>query len=176
MATQKKDPIAKVKLALDKLDATTAQAAELLSPVAKALKKELDAVDIATLAPGVAADLMYTLREASSTPANALASFKDVFDPIDKLLTEHFINTLAAGESTGVQGVLSRVQVNTSVVPVVNDWATFYEFIRKNKAFDLLNRAPNTKSIRERWDDKKQVPGVGTFVSKKVSVTKLKGK
>ncbi len=172
----KSNPIARVQAALARLDEAAATAAKLMTPVAKALKKELDALKVANLPPGTASDLMYLLRQSAKVPATALASFGDVFGPFDKILEEHFIATLAAGESSGVQGTLGRVQVTTSAVPTVEDWPAFYAYIARTKAWDLMNKAANAKGIRERWDAKKQVPGVKPFIVKKVSVTKIGGK
>lgn len=172
----KSNPIARVQAALVRLDSVAADAARLMAPVAKALKKELDALKVANLPPGTASDLMYLLRQSAKAPATVLASFGDVFGPFDKVLEEHFIATLAAGESSGVQGTLGRVQVTTSSVPTVENWPAFYAYIARTKAWDLMNKVPSVKGIRERWEDKKQVPGVKPFIVKKVSVTKIGGK
>ena len=75
-----------------------------------------------------------------------------------------------------MQGHKSRVQVTESVIPTIENWKKFYAHIAKTKQFELLNRAPNRASILERWDNKKQIPGVGKFHAKKVSCTKLGGK
>jgi hypothetical protein len=107
-------------------------------------------------------------KPAKVTAAKAVAAPKQVED--------HFIQTLAVGESSGVQGKKSRVQVTEAVRPTITDWDKFYAYIKKNNAFELLNRAPNRVAITERWDAKKQIPGVGSFHDKKVSCTKLSGK
>jgi hypothetical protein len=172
----KKNPLAKIEALIVKLDDAAAQAAKLLTPVAKALDKELSALDIEALPQGAVSDLMYSLRQAAKVPSTAVASFTDVFGSVDKVLEEYFIAKLSAGESSGVQGSIGRVQVTTSVVPIVNDWPAFYAGMAKAKSWDLLNKALNRKAVQERWEQKKQVPGVGTFVAKKVSVTKIPGR
>lgn len=60
-------------------------------------------------------------------------------------------------------------------VPTVKDWTKFYAFIKKNDAFELLERRPSKAAVKERWDDGKQVPGVEAFPADKLSFTKLKG-
>ena len=57
--------------------------------------------------------------------------------------------------------------------PVVQDWDKFYANLKKKGEFDLLNRALNKRAVKERWEDGKTVPGVGTFKVTTVSVTKL---
>jgi hypothetical protein len=167
--------LTKIQAVLLELDAATAQAAKLLAPVAQKLNKLLTPLELEGLLGGAASDLMYSMRQAARTPATALAAFEDVFKPFDKRLEEHFINTLDAG-TTGVQGVASRVQVTTKSVPVVNDWPALYAHIAKKKEFDLLNKALSAAGVKERWDAGKQVPGVGPFIKKSVSCTKLGGK
>lgn len=70
----------------------------------------------------------------------------------------------------------SRVQITENSVPVVADWTKFYAHIKKTGSFELLNRAVNRESVKERWELKKQVPGVTAFHAKKVSCTVLRGK
>jgi hypothetical protein len=151
-------------------------ASKALQPAVKRLTKALAKLDPAGLPVGALADLLYDLRAVSKLPKSLSAPFDDLLDPVIKAVEEHFVRTLAVGESSGVQGKKSRVQVSENVVPVVEDWTKFYAFVAKTKSFELMNRALNRASVTERWDDKKQVPGVGKFHAKKVSCTKLSGK
>lgn len=154
-------------------------ASRALAPALKRLTKALGKLKLEELvlnSPGAAADLLYDLRQTSKLVPNLSAPFDDVLEPHIKSLEEHFIQRLEAGEASGVQGARSRVQVTVSAVPSVEDWAKFYAYIAKTKSFELLNKAPNRTAIAERWDAKKQVPGVGAFHVKKVSCTKLNGK
>jgi hypothetical protein len=88
-------------------------------------------------------------------------------------LEQWFIQTLPQDSSTGVAGKKARVQIVSKERPSVMNWDKFYEHIRKNKAFELLNRAPNVRALKERWDQGKQVPGVEKYTYKDVSVTKV---
>lgn len=119
---------------------------------------------------GQRADLLYKVD------ADRLARGKEV-EGIRKFvskLEKWFIQTLPQGDSTGIAGKTARVQIVPKERPSVMDWDKFYEHIRKNKAFELLNRAVNVKSVKERWDQGKQVPGVEKYSYKDVSVTKVK--
>ncbi len=164
--------------AVPKLELTTelTSAIKVLSPAVKRFTKALKTLDPAKVPVGALADLLYDLRQVSRTLSTLTAPFEDVVNPTIKLIEEHFVQTLSVDESSGVQGHKSRVQVTASVVPVVEDWEKFYAHIAKTKQFELLNRAANRSSIVERWDAKKQVPGIGKFTAKKVSCTKLSGK
>jgi hypothetical protein len=169
MATTKKAPSVDVTAEVGK-----AQAA--LAPAVKRLTKALAALNPEALPIGAASDLLYDLRGLSSQLNAVTAPFEDVTKPAVKLLEDFFIDSLAVGESSGVQGMHSRSQVTDSAVPVVNDWTAFYKHIAKTKSWELLNKAVNRAAVTERWDLKKQVPGVGVFHAKRVSCTKLNGK
>lgn len=151
-------------------------AQKALAPAAKRLTKALSTLKLDSLPTGALADLLYDLRQTGKLLGSITTAFDDIITPTIKLVEEHFIQTLEVGEATGVQGHKSRVQVTDSVIPVVSDWPAFYAHIKKTGAFELLNRAPNKVSIVERWDSRKEVPGIGKFHAKKVSCTKLGGK
>ncbi len=151
-------------------------ASKVLQPAVKRLAKSLQDLDPASLPQGGVSDLLYDLRHISKVLSALIAPFSDTVDPTIKAVEGHIIQTLAVGESSGVQGMKARVQVTERVIPTVEDWQKFYAYIAKTKSFDLLNRAPNAAAIGERWDAKKQVPGVGKFHAKRVSCTKLGGK
>jgi hypothetical protein len=151
-------------------------AAKALAPAVKRLEAIMKKLDPKKLPIGSVSDLLYDLRDLRQMVGVLTDPLTEVIGPAIKTLEEHFIQTLTIGESSGVQGKYSRVQVTDSVVPVVADWDKFYAYIKKNSAFELLNRAVNRDAVRERWDAKKQVPGIDSFHAKKVSCTKLTGK
>lgn len=153
---------------------TAAQKA--LSPAVKRLTKMLSKFAAGDLPVGALADTLYDLKQLGKLLNTLTAPFDDLVLPSVKQAEEHFVQTLAVGEASGVQGHKSRVQVTDSVVPVVEDWTKFYAHIKKTNEFELLNRAVNRAAVTERWEAKRQVPGVGKFHAKKVSCTKLGGK
>ena len=153
-----------------------AAAQKALAPAVKRLTKILQKLSVDKLPFGTVADMLYDLKQLSKILGALTAPFDDLLLPSVKITEEHFVQKLAVGESSGVQGLKSRVQVTESVIPVVEDWTKFYAHIKKTNEFELLNRAPNKAAITERWDSKRQVPGIGKFHSKRVSCTKLGGK
>jgi hypothetical protein len=64
-----------------------------------------------------------------------------------------------AGLDSG-RGDVATASVSLTVVPTVADWPSFYEYIKQNDAFDLLERRPASGACRARWDDKLSIPGV----------------
>lgn len=118
---------------------------------------------------GECADLLYTTRQ------DRLALQKQVTELEDreKALKAHIIETVPKSSATGAAGKVARVQVVNQDEPVVQDWEEFYKHVKKKGEFDLLNRALNRTAVKARWDNDKQIPGVGHFTATKVSVTKV---
>lgn len=153
-----------------------AAATKALLPAVKRITKSLNNLDASKLPIGSLADLLYELRQLGKVLGSLTTPFEDILPDTIKTVEEFFIQKLAVGESSGVQGRKSRVQITEQIIPVIQDWPKFYAHIKKTGEFELLNRAVNRASVTERWDAKKQVPGVGKFHSKRVSCTKLSGK
>jgi hypothetical protein len=152
-----------------------AAAVKALAPALARLKKAR-AVDLVKVPQGALADWLYDLRQARGVLGTVTAAFEDVLPAIIKGIDDHFVKTLKVGESSGVQGMRSRVQVTDTPIPQVADWEKFYAHIKKTGNFELLNRAVNRAAVKERWEQKRQVPGVTAFHAKTVSCTKLGGK
>lgn len=158
---------------------TELQAAQkALAPAVRRLIKALGSLAPESLPSGALADLLYDLRATLSLLGSVARPAEEPITIAIKAIEEHFVQTLAVGESSGLQGMHSRVQVTESRVPTVaaEDWPKFYAHIKKTGAFELLNRAVNREAVRERWEAKKEVPGVSVFIAKRVSCTKLGGK
>lgn len=119
---------------------------------------------------GAIADLLYTTRENRLELRKAV----DAMEQFEKDLKNHLINEMSKDDS-GAAGRIARAQIVVEPQPVVEDWEEFYKHIKKKGEFDLLNRAVNRTAVRERWENGKAVPGVGTFNVTKVSVTKVQG-
>jgi hypothetical protein len=117
---------------------------------------------------GECADQLYRLREKRAL----LEKHVDAIKVEEGVLREHLINTLPLSKAEGIVGKAARAVIIQKVIPQVQDWAKFYKYILKHKAFELLQRRPSDVAIKERWDSTLQVPGVVPFKVKIVSVTK----
>jgi len=91
-------------------------------------------------------------------------------------LKNHIINNLPKSQSTGISGRAARAQIEREDIPTPKDWGKIQAYIKKNDAFDLLQRRLSTKAIRERWENGKKIPGVEVFTRVYVKLSKLKGK
>lgn len=115
------------------------------------------------------ADLLYTTR----LKRLALQKDVDALAAEETQIKEALINALPKGDATGVAGKIARVTIVVKQVPQAEDWTLIQEYVRKHKAFDLLQRRLNNKAVLERWADKKVIPGIATFNEVSVSCVKV---
>lgn len=116
-----------------------------------------------------AADELYRVG-AEKTAANKLVKDLEKFEnQIKKFMTEE----MERRKITVIGGKLAKIELKPKKIPTVEDWPKFYAFVAKTKSWDLLQKRLSEPAIRERWDDNKQIPGVGRFPITKVSCTKL---
>lgn len=89
-------------------------------------------------------------------------------------LENYLLDTLPKPQLDGAAGKLGTIKIKRSVVPNVVDWDKVYAYIKKNDAWELLHRRISITACKERWDNKKDVPGVETFTKIGLSVTRRK--
>ena len=118
---------------------------------------------------GDCADLLYELKAEKARAAAVVAEIERGA----RILQEYVIATLPKSSSTGVAGRIARVQVVTKEVPQAKDWPALYGYISTTQAFELLHKRLSESAIKERWDAGEIIPGVGTFTTVSLSITKL---
>lgn len=118
---------------------------------------------------GTCADKLWQIREKKSAAKKVL----DAIEEEEKALKEHIINTLPKSNASGVSGKLANVKVYNKQIPQVNDWDKFYAFVKRNNAFELMQRRLSTAAVEERLESKKKIPGVEIFKATTVSLTKV---
>lgn len=116
-----------------------------------------------------AVDSYYETREARLALDKQAAAMKKK----ESELKEFLINNISKSEATGVCGKLMRATLTTKSEPTAEDWPAIYKYVAKHKAFDLLQRRLSTPAVMERWNDDKQVDGVGKIIVIGVSLTHL---
>jgi hypothetical protein len=117
---------------------------------------------------GEASDRLYVVKNKRLAKEKEAKELKAQ----ETALSNWLIDNLPASKADGVVGKLSKSVINTSTIPIVEDWDAFWKFVFKEKASEFLQRRLSTDAVKERWELGKSVPGVGKFDSKKVSVTK----
>ena len=116
------------------------------------------------------ADLLHEVR-TRRLEAQRVA---DAIEDEEKALKAYIIKSMPK-DSTGISGKLARVTIVPTIVVQVLDWPALYRYITKNDAFDLLQRRVSDKAVKDRWEQKKVIPGVGPFPVDTLSINQLKG-
>jgi len=146
-------------------ESTVITDAELLDICPPALLKRLTTAKT----KAARADLLFAVYNKELKEARrAFTAIED----FTKKLKAWFLQELQ-GDLQGVTGKMGRVEVKTFAEPQVEDWDKFYAHIKKKGEFDLLSRALGKKAIEERWEHGKEVPGIGHYEGKKISLTKV---
>lgn len=115
------------------------------------------------------ADLLYLTRQDRLTAQKVV----DELQERETALREYLINNLPKSEATGVQGGVARATVVLKEVPRVEDWDALYAYVKKQNAFELLQRRVSNAAVEERWELGKQVPGVSKFNAVTISLNKV---
>lgn len=116
------------------------------------------------------ADLLYTTRQARLALDKQVEELKSR----ETMLREHLIEQLPVSDASGVAGKVARATVVTKDEPMVENWDDFWEYVRKNKAFFLVQKRISGTAIKEMWANKKTVKGVGHMIVKTISLNKVK--
>ena len=116
-------------------------------------------IDITTLSQGGLVDRLYSLQNRQRVCNRVVDRLKkqeqDVKDRLLELLQTYSV--------TGVSSSHGTASLKKEIIPTVNDWETFYQYIIDNDAFDLLQRRPNSLAFRCRWESGEDVPGVSKY-------------
>jgi hypothetical protein len=116
------------------------------------------------------ADKLFELRQSKSEAQHGV----DKIDDEIKALQAYLIEELPKIKATGIVGKLAKVEILASTVPVVEDWATFYKYMAKEAAWDLLQKRLANPAVEARWEAG-TLPakmGLNRMHIKKLSVTK----
>lgn len=114
-------------------------------------------------------DALYALREQRL----ALERQVDQLREKEHALEEELIELCGKARLNGAKGKLASITVMSKLVASVKEWDLLYAYIKRNNAFELLQRRVSDAAVNERWAAKQQVPGVEPFQVTKLSVRKL---
>lgn len=105
---------------------------------------------------GACVDKLYEMREKRLK----LAAEVEKMQGQEYELREHILTMMNEQDMEKATGKLASASMKPTIVARVQDWDVFYEYIRKNKAFFLLQRRVNDSAYREILENNKTVPGV----------------
>jgi len=80
------------------------------------------------------------------------------------------INALDAQTQTTAGTPFGTATITEEVVPQIDDWDTYYAYIKDNDAWHLLQRRPAAAAFRELHEAGEVVPGASAFVKRSISL------
>lgn len=115
---------------------------------------------------GALIDSLYQLRESKRKLEDEIKGIATQFSALEEQLMEK----LDAEGMDKATGKLASVSISSSVAADVEDWETFYGFIKKTGYFHLLERRVSSAAYRELLEAGKKVPGVQPFTKKRLNL------
>lgn len=94
----------------------------------------------------------------------------------EKALEEAIFAKFDKAQLEGARGKRAQATIARREHATIEDYDALARHIRKTGELDLLQRRLSGPAVRERWEEKKAVPGVGKFVDLRLSLTKVKAK
>lgn len=119
---------------------------------------------------GAAIDLLMTITAARQV----LTRRAEIEKEQETLVEEKIFDMFGKSELEGAMGKLATASIQRVNVPTLKDWNKFSAYVKKNDAFDLLQRRLSSEACRLRWDAKKDIPGVEVFTRVSLKLTKRK--
>jgi len=77
-------------------------------------------------------------------------------------------------DTTAIGGKRGTATLTRKMEPTIADWDRLYAHIHETGEFDLLYRRINPLSVKERWEQKLEVPGVQSIEVLNISWSKAK--
>lgn len=124
-----------------------------------------------TLAIGVQIDALFDLREKKRALEEQIKDLNVLIEQKEGVLYE----TMDLEETTKGAGRKASISLGTSLVPQITDWDEYWKYIRRNNAFELLERRPAVAAWREHASRRKDgmVPGTVPFEKRKLTLRAL---
>jgi hypothetical protein len=139
--------------------------------MARAIEAKAKTLKIPTTI-GACGDMLYSIREKRLEVERNVGEMKKD----EETLKQHIILNLPKHDVQGVKGKIANVSISTEEEPTAENWDDVWAYVKKNNAWELLQRRLNSSAVKERWEAGKKVPGVGKYTVVKVSCTKIGAK
>lgn len=117
---------------------------------------------------GETIDLLFKLREERL----AIDRVVDEMKAREKTITDHLLANFDKQSVDGAKGQIATASIKRTETADVTDWPAFWEYIRKNKAYELIQQRASITGLKDRWSNNKVVPGVQSREVISLSLTK----
>ena len=118
---------------------------------------------------GTMIDDMFELRE---TKKDLETQVKEINEQMT-LLEAELMSKLDDEKQTMGRGLAASASITSAVIPMVEDWETFGQYLIDNDALYLLQRRVAVRAYRELTDAGETIPGTTTFPKRTISLRKI---
>jgi hypothetical protein len=117
------------------------------------------------------ADNLYRAEAAYHKKRRAMEAALEPLKQARNDLEETLLAAMLDARQEAVSTKLATIAIRRNTFAELFDDRAFFEFVGKNKAWDLVRKQPVVSACKERWDDEVTIPGVRPGVKTELSIT-----
>lgn len=121
---------------------------------------------------GPAIDRIFVLRAQKTKVQRQLDAVNTAIETAEAAV----LVALDQAKLESAKGKRGQATISHRSYPTMEDYDLLIQHIKKTGAFELLQRRLSATAVRERWDQKQTVPGVGVFRTRELALTAVKAK
>ena len=95
---------------------------------------------------------------------------------LTKLIEENVIELVQLMESQDLRRFdntqIGAVLITTNTIPKVEDWETFWKYIKRKNYSHMVEKRPSVSGCSEFFERGQKVPGINKFEKKNIRITK----
>ncbi len=119
-------------------------------------------------------DSIYAARERRIARQKEMEAEIEDLKADEKRLEDQIINTFSKNEINGARGEFAQASVSETTCAKLDDYMAVWKWAKKNDAHDLFYKRISSTAYAERVAAGDKIPGVSTYIDKKLSITKVK--
>jgi hypothetical protein len=127
-----------------------------------------------TYAPGALTALADSLHKAEAAYNKQRRAMEAKLEPLKQARNdaeELLLVSMLEAELESVSTKTATISIRRNTFAELFDDQAFFEFVGKNRAWDLVRKQPVVSACKERWDDEVQIPGVRPGTKMELSIT-----
>jgi hypothetical protein len=117
------------------------------------------------------ADNLYRAEANYHKKRRAMEAALEPLKALRNDLEETLLAAMLDARQEAVSTKLATIAIRRNTFAELFDDRAFFEFVGKNKAWDLVRKQPVVSACKERWDDEVTIPGVRPGVKTELSIT-----
>jgi hypothetical protein len=122
--------------------------------------------------PPTLGGLIDRLYELKQDKAELNRQIKHLDTTQTELEAQVLIKLQELGINSG-KSLIASATISTSIIPIVQDWEAFYNYIKETDSLFLLERRPALTAYRDLAAAGEKIPGVESFTKTTISLRKL---